>query len=145
MKNIAALDHDDAWTAISAVREVIRKDNKALVIVIADAHGEVLALFRHVEAMLSSITVATNKAYSAARLRRPSSAVGQKARSAEEGFDIASFGDPRVTGFGGGLPIYFDGQVIGAVGVSGLPEAEDIAIAKFAINAIETGWHTRER
>ena len=73
-------------------------------------------------------------------LRRPSAAVGLKARSAEEGFDIASFGDPRVTGFGGGLPIFYDGQVIGAVGVSGLPEADDIAIAQLAISAIEARW-----
>lgn len=140
MKKIVALDHADAWAAISAVGEIIEKDDKPLVFAIVDAHGEILSLFRHGAAMLSSIAVATNKAYTAARLRRPSAAVGLKARSAEEGFDIASFGDPRVTGFGGGLPIFYDGQVIGAVGVSGLPEADDIAIAQLAISAIEARW-----
>lgn len=145
MKTIAALDHFDAWAAINAAREVIEKDHKPLVIVVVDSHGEVMSLFRHANAMLSSVTVATNKAYTAARLRRPSLAVGQKARSTEEGFDIASFGDPRVTGFGGGLPITFEGQVIGAVGVSGLPEADDIAIAELAIAAIKARWEAQTR
>lgn len=140
MRPLTALDHTDAWAALSVVRDVIEQDHKPLVFVIVDSHGEVLSLFRHADAMLSSIAVATNKAYTAARLRRPSAAVGRKARSADEGFDIASFGDPRVTGFGGGLPIYHDGHVIGAVGVSGLSEEEDIAIASRAIAAIEARW-----
>ena len=140
VKPLSALDHDDAWAAISAARTLIANDDKPFVIAVVDAHGELLALYRHTKAMLSSITVATNKAYTAARLRRPSAAVGQKARS--EGFDLASFGDPKVTGFGGGLPLLFDGQIIGAVGVSGLPEAEDIAVAELAIEAIMARWST---
>ena len=144
MRHRAALDHDDAWAAIKAARDVIKKDNKPLVIAVVDAHGDILALYRHSDAMLSSITVATNKAYTAARLRRPSVAVGQKSRSTTEGFDISSFGDPRVTGFGGGLPILYDGHVIGGVGVSGLAEAEDIAIAELAIGAIEASWSGTE-
>ena len=144
MKKIPVLDHADAWATLSVAREIIMKENKPLVIVIVDSHGEIMALFRHADAMLSSITVATNKAYTAARLRRPSVAVGQKSRSATEGFDISSFGDPRVTGFGGGLPILYDGHVIGGVGVSGLPEAEDIAIAELAVGAIEASWSGTE-
>lgn len=138
MRKIVELDHADTWAAISAAREAIEAQNKPLVMVVVDSHGEVLALFRHAAAMLSSITIATNKAYTAARLRRPSAAVGHKAR--EDGFDIASFGDPRVIGFGGGLPIFYDGCVIGGVGVSGLPEAEDIEMAQTAIHAIEAHW-----
>jgi glc operon protein GlcG len=144
MRNISALDHADAWAAIAAAHEIIKNENKPLVIAVVDSHGEMLSLFRHSSAMLSSNTIAANKAYTAARLRRPSSAVGQKSRNAEEGFDIACFGDPRMTGFGGGLPIIHDGQVLGAVGVSGLSEAEDIAVAQAAIRAIEARWNTTE-
>lgn len=141
MKSITALDHADAWAAMTAAHEVIKNDDKPLVIAVVDSHGELLSLFRHASAMFSSIAIATNKAYTAARLRRPSSAVGQKSRSVDQGFDIASFGDPRVTGFGGGLPIIHDGHVIGAVGVSGLSEADDVAVAELAVRAIEARWN----
>lgn len=140
MKAISALDHHDAWVAIKAAHEIIQKSDKPFVMVIVDTHGEVLTLFRHAAVMLSSINVATNKAYTAARLRRPSSAVGQKSRSTQEGFDITFFGDSRITGFGGGLPIVYEGEVIGAVGVSGLPEADNIAVAQSIIDSIEAHW-----
>lgn len=133
-----SLDHDDAWTAIQAAREEIDKRGKAAVIVVADPHGETLALLRHADAMLSSLKLAANKAYSAARLRRPTSAIGAKMR--DEGVDIACFGDPRFTGFGGGLPVIVDDHVLGAVGISGLPEAEDIEVANIAIKAMMARW-----
>ncbi len=42
---------------------------------------------------------------------------------------MTNFGDLRYTGWGGGVPIVVDGVVIGAVGVSGLPEQEDMDLA----------------
>ena len=90
--------------------------------------------------MPSSVTVAINKAYTVARLRRTSAALAEKARTEKEGFDIAYFGDPRVTGFGGGLPVLHEGEILGAIGVSGLSEAEDIAIVESAIAAIKAQW-----
>ena len=35
-------------------------------------------------------------------------------------------------GWGGGVPIIVDGEVIGAIGVSGLPEDADIELAREA-------------
>jgi glc operon protein GlcG len=138
MKNRKTLDHHDAWIAINAAQAEIEKRGQAAVIAVVDTHGEVLASLRHVDAMLSSLTLAHNKAYAAARLRRPTSAIGAKMR--DEGLDISSFGDPRFTGFGGGLPIIVDGELVGAIGISGLPEAEDIAIAELAIKAMMERW-----
>lgn len=42
---------------------------------------------------------------------------------------MTNFGDLRYTAWGGGVPIVYQGQVVGAVGVSGLPEAEDMVLA----------------
>jgi glc operon protein GlcG len=52
-------------------------------------------------APLSSITIAINKAYSAARERKPTKEIGNAARNPEKSFDIGYFGDPRFTGLGG--------------------------------------------
>ena len=79
---------------------------------------------------LPSINIAINKAFTAARERTSSRAVGEASRT--EGFPMTNFGDPRYVGWGGGVPLVVDGDVVGAIGVSGLPEADDIAIAEAA-------------
>lgn len=43
---------------------------------------------------------------------------------------MTNFGDLRYTAWGGGVPILYEGQVIGAVGISGLAEAEDVELAR---------------
>ena len=142
MRSHVTLDHHDAWFGINYALNDLKLNEAPFVIAIVDAHGETLAVFRHSDAMLSSINVATNKAYSAARLRRPSAAIGQKARDPQAGFDIAYFGDARIVGFGGGIPVEYQGKVLGAIGVSGLPEVDDIRIATHIAEAISARWLT---
>ena len=126
------LDYADGRRALDAIRQEIEKRGKAGVIAVCDAHGDLIAFARMTGAQISSINVAMNKAYSAARERKPTKEIGDAARNAENGFDISYFGDPRFTGWGGGAPVLKDGKVIGAVAVAGLPETEDIEIAEMA-------------
>jgi glc operon protein GlcG len=77
-----------------------------------------------------------NKAYSAARERKPSFEIGKAARNTEKGFDIGYFGDPKFTGWGGGVPVVKDGRVVGAVAVSGLPQLEDMELAAMGAGLI---------
>lgn len=136
MRTIRTLCDDDAWAAIAAIRQDCLKTGRAVVIAVADAHGETLGLLRMKGAALSSVAVATNKAFTAARLRRKSAEVGRRSRHPETGFDISYYGDPRYLGWGGGLPVTVDGEVVGAVAVSGLTDAEDEALSEIGIAAI---------
>jgi len=136
MQQVGTLGAEDADVAVAAIRRELERRGKAAVIAIADRHGELIALFRMDEVALSSIAVATNKAFTAARLRRPSRQIGRNVRNADTGFDISYYGDPRYVGFGGGLPVLVGGTVFGAIGVSGLPEDEDEGIAALGVAAI---------
>jgi glc operon protein GlcG len=127
MRLVPALDHADACAAADAVRAEIVRQGKTAVIAVVDAHGELVVLHRLDGAPLPSIAIAANKACTAARLRRPSAAIGDAVR--ERGIDVAYYGDPRTVGFGGGVPIERDGVVIGGIGVSGLAEDEDRTLA----------------
>jgi len=49
---------------------------------------------------------------------------------------MTNFGELRYVSWGGGVPIKHQGQVIGAVGVSGLPEAEDMVLAQMGAGLI---------
>jgi glc operon protein GlcG len=130
------LSYTDAQQALSAIQAELEKRGRAAVITVADAYGELIALLRLDGAPLPSILIATNKAWTAARERKPSKELGQAARDAAQGFDMAYFGDERYIGWGGGLPVVVAGQVVGAVGVSGLPESEDIELAEIGVAAI---------
>jgi glc operon protein GlcG len=84
-------------------------------------------------APVSSIRIAANKAYTSARERKPTKDIGDKVRNPEKGHDIAYFGDARYVGWGGGIPVWKDGAVAGAVGVSGLSSLEDVELANLAV------------
>lgn len=139
MKTVPAIDYQDAKRIVDAIVEKALQLQKAAVIAVADAHGELIALARMDGAPLSSIRVAANKAYTAARERKPTKDIGDKMRDPVKGFDIAFYGDSRFVGWGGGIPIRKNGEVVGAIGVSGLSSAEDIDLATVGLELIAAG------
>ena len=86
-----------------------------------DAGGELIYLLRPDAAQVASVNVTTDKARTAAIYRRPS----------KDFEDQASGGRPsalhlaRSVPLQGGIPIAFDGTVIGAIGVSGATSADE--------------------
>lgn len=136
MVHYTSLGQAEARQAIDAIAAELGRRGQAAVIAVADAHGELIALLRLDGAPLASITIAANKAWTAARERKPSRELGQAARDPETGFDMAYYGDRRYIGWGGGLPVTIAGQVVGAVAVSGLPEMVDIEVAQIGVAAI---------
>jgi glc operon protein GlcG len=123
-----SLGFEEARRALDmAVAEVSRR-GKAAVVVVADSHGEMMAFARMDGAPLSSIAIAINKAWTAARACKPSGDIGKRALT-DPGFDIAFYGDARFCGWGGGVPILQDGKVAGSLAVSGLPTEEDVEVA----------------
>jgi glc operon protein GlcG len=136
MKQTITLSHDDAQKVIDVIKTELINQGKAAVIAVADDHGELIALLRVDGAPVTSIQIATNKAYTAARDRKPSRQIGQSSRDPQNGFDIAYYGDSKIVGWGGGLPVVLNGVVVGSVGVSGLPEIEDIELAQMGVDAI---------
>lgn len=112
------------------VDELIARDGGAAVAVV-DPHGELVAFARSDGCPLASINNAMNKAFTAAREGVPSRVIGERSR--DEGFPLSNYGDARYIGWGGGFPIVFEGNIIGAVGVSGLPEEVDMDLAQRGI------------
>lgn len=131
-----AIEYAEAKKVVDTIVEEVLRRGKSGVIAVADPHGELIAFARMDGAPFSSITIAMNKAYTAARERKATKDIGEAARNPEKGFDIAYFGDPRFVGWGGGVPVVKDGKVIGSVAVSGLPQTEDIELATMGAKLI---------
>ena len=136
MQQIQRLGHTEAQLALQAIQAELERRGQAAVIAVADAQGELIALLRLDGARLPSILIAANKAWTAAREQKPSYELGQAARHPQTGFDLAYFGDPRYIGWGGGQPVWLNGAVVGAVAVSGLPEAVDLELVQLGVAAI---------
>ena len=131
------LSHADAAAIVAAIRAELEAQGKGAAIAVADSQGELLAFLRTDGCRLPSITIAINKAFTAAREQRPSHDFGAAVRSGN--LQMTNFGDLRYTAWGGGVPIFHQGQLIGAVGVSGLPEEEDMTLAAMGAALIGAG------
>jgi glc operon protein GlcG len=135
MHTVRTLSHAEAMDMIRAVQKVLDEKRQGAAVAVVDTHGELLAMLRTDGCRLSCIDVAINKAYTAAREQCPSKALGDAAK--REGFPVTNFGELRYVTWGGGIPITTsDGEVVGAVGVSGLTEGEDTALAEMAAKLV---------
>jgi glc operon protein GlcG len=141
MKTTPSVDYAEARRAIDLIVGKALEMKKAVVIAVADPHGELIALARMDGAQLPSISIAMNKAWTAARTGKPTKEIGDKVKNPEKGHDIAYYGDPRFVGWGGGVPVLINGEVAGAVAVSGLSSVEDADLAALGVDLIKTEIH----
>jgi len=136
MRTILTIDYPEAKRAVDLIVEKAGQMQKAAVVAVADSHGDLICLARMDGAPVSSVQVATNKAWTAARERKPTREIGEKVKHPEKGHDISYYGDPKYVGWGGGIPVWKDGEVVGAVAVSGMSSNEDIALATLGVELI---------
>jgi glc operon protein GlcG len=136
MRTVATIDYSEAKRAVDLIVEKALQMRKAVAVGVADSHGDLICFARMDGAPVSSIHIAQNKAWTAARERKPTKEIGEKVKHPEKGHDIAYYGDPRYVGWGGGIPVRKNGEVVGAVAVSGLSSEEDVALASLGVELI---------
>ncbi len=113
---------------MTSIRKILENDCKSAAIAVVDAQGELLAFLRTDGCLLPSIDIAINKVFTAARQRKEIWKIGES--SGEKNYPMTNFGDLRYNDWDGGVPIVQAGQIIGAVGVSSLPEEADMAMTR---------------
>src|SRR5262245_49124387 len=113
MKTIEVIEYQEARQIIDVIVSKALQQGKAAVVAVADPHGELVAFARMDGAPVSSILVATNKAWTAARERKGTKEIGDKVKHPEKGFDISYYGDKRFVGWGGGVPLKIRDHVVG--------------------------------
>src|SRR5919198_110187 len=93
----------------------------APVIAVVDAGGVLITLRRPDGAQVASVNVAIDKARTAAIFRRPSKDFEDQTRHGR----VAALALHGAVALQGGVPIVYDGQVVGAIGVSGASSADE--------------------
>jgi glc operon protein GlcG len=117
---------------LDAARAEAEKNKWAVAIVVADDGGHPLALLRLDGAAPSTPYIATEKARTAALGRRETKVYEDMINNGRTAFLSA----PLQGTLEGGVPVIVDGQVVGAVGVSGVKSEQDAQIAKAGIQAL---------
>ncbi len=133
-------NHNDIsmQAAFAACNEAVKKAEELKIkinVSVCDSAGLELAFLRMNGSYIHSINIAKDKAYTSASFGFSTATwtdIFKEASHLEQGFSNRD----RLIPFGGGLPIMNENELIGAIGVSGGTEEEDIICAQAGINKI---------
>jgi len=117
---------------LDAARAEAEKNQWAVAIAVVDDGGHPLALLRLDGCAPIGAYIATEKARTAALGRRESKQYEDMINGGRTAFLSA----PLAGTLEGGVPVIVDGQVIGAVGVSGVKAEQDAQVAKAGAAAL---------
>jgi len=110
------------------------KNRWAMAVAIVDPAGD-LVYFEKMDATQNgSVTVAIDKARSAARFKRPTKAFQDTLAAGGDGLRVLALNG--AVPVEGGVPIVVDGKIVGAIGVSGGTSAQDGQCARAGASAI---------
>ena len=133
MNTKPCLTHEDVVAILHAARAEALINSWAVSIAVVDDGGHLLGHYRLDGAPAMSARMASAKARTAALGRKETKVYEDVINNGRTAFLSA----PGLEGIlEGGVPIVVGGQVVGAVGVSGVKSVEDVQIAKAGIAAV---------
>ncbi len=120
----------DAQTMIAAAMAQAEVIGQPMNIAIVDQGGNLVAHVRMDGAWIGSIDISINKAFTSRAFDVATGDLAAFAKPGEQFYGIHASNGGRVMIFAGGLPLKRDGQVVGAIGVSGGSGTQDQAVAE---------------
>ena len=120
---------DVARRVIDSARRAAESIGVAMNIAVVDQGNNLVAFDRMDGAWLGSIDIAMGKAYTARAFNMSTKDLAPLCQPGESLFGIHASNNGRLIVFPGGLPLIRDGEVVGAIGVSGGAVEQDQAVA----------------
>ena len=125
----------DAKRIIEAAEKEAEKIGQPMNIAVVDAGGNLIAHVRMDKAWMGSINISINKAWTSRAFDISTQDLGGLSQSGDQFFGIHASNGGKVMIFAGGVPLKKDGEVVGAIGVSGGLGAQDHAVAEAGAKA----------
>ncbi len=123
---------EKAHKVIAAAEAKAKEIGQPMNIAVVDAGTNLRAFIRMDGAWLGSIDIAINKAFTAKAFDISTRELGQNSQPGDQFFGIHVSNHDRVMIFAGGIPLKVNGQIVGAVGISGGSGAQDQLVAEAA-------------
>ena len=134
MQTITRLDLSDARILIAGAAAHATEIGVPMCIAITDESGQLIAFERMEGGKVTSTTIAIDKAFTAAAARKATHEYGTASQPGAPAYGISSAIGGRLMVVGGGLPISWQGQVVGGIGISSGSPAQDQAVAQAGID-----------
>ena len=102
-----------------------------VVIAVSDKAGRPVAVQCMDDAYIASFDIAINKTYTSASLKMSTEQLSHLSQPGQDLYGVQFTNNGKIVIFGGGEPLEYEGEIIGALGVSGGSAVQDTAIAAY--------------
>jgi uncharacterized protein GlcG (DUF336 family) len=126
---------NDARRVIAAAEKKAQEIGQPMNIAVADAGGNLIAHVRMDGAWMGSVDISIKKAWTSRAFDISTKDLSKFAQPGEDFYGIHATNDGKVIIFAGGIPLKQNGQVVGAIGVSGGAGKQDQAVAEAGAEA----------
>ncbi len=121
---------EDARRVISAAEKKALEIGQPMNIAVVDAGGNLVAHVRMDGAWIGSIDISIKKAYTSRAFDLATKDLAEHSQSGGQFFGIHASNNGKIMIFAGGIPLKSEGQVVGAIGVSGGSGEQDQTVAE---------------
>ncbi len=122
---------EDVKRVVTAAEAEAQRNDWSVVIAVVDDGGHLMYLQRE-KVQLGSIDVAITKAKTALMFRRPTKFWEDTVAAGRQGYLALKDMLP----IEGGVPLQYNGEIVGAIGISGVKSSEDGQIAQAGADAL---------
>ena len=133
MRVIRSLALEDARRLLEGAERRSREIGVPMCTAVVDHAGVLIGFERLAGGKVSSVSIAIDKAFTAAAARMPTAFYGDETQPNSPTWRIKGTNDGRFTVIGGGLPITDGDTVVGGIGVSSGTAAQDEDVAHAAV------------
>jgi uncharacterized protein GlcG (DUF336 family) len=126
---------DEAQSIITAAQEKAREIGQPMNVAVVDGGTNLKAFARMEDAWLGSISIAIDKGFTAAAFMMPTQDLAEMTQSGQPLFGLNTTNNGRIVIFAGGIPLTRNGDVVGAIGVSGGTVDQDQEVAEAGVAA----------
>jgi uncharacterized protein GlcG (DUF336 family) len=136
MQDVRRIGLDEGEILIAAARKHAGAIGVPMCIAVADESGNLVAFVREDGAKVTSISIAIDKAFTAAGARNHTTFYAGVSQPGAPAWGIHQTNGGRFTVIGGGVHVLEGETVVGGVGISGGTSREDHEVAMAAVEAL---------
>jgi uncharacterized protein GlcG (DUF336 family) len=131
----APITLDNAKKAAAGAIAEARANNWTMAVAVVDPAGNLVYFERLDQTQNASVKIAIEKARTSALYKRPTKAMQDVVAAGGDGLRMLAL--PDATIIEGGLPLVVNGQIVGAIGVSGGTSAQDGQVGAKGVAALQ--------
>ncbi|MEP7457333.1 heme-binding protein [Phyllobacterium sp. SB3] len=132
-----AIKSSELMKAMETSKQAAQQVGRPYSIAVMDSGRNLLAFLRMEGAPLGTIEAAQGKAFAASSLAMSTSDLSPLVQPGAALYGLAHAQERPFVSFGGGIPVFRNGALVGSVGASGGTIKEDIQVAQAIVDSLE--------